>query len=203
MRGIQRLHLFVTEPQPLHDTWPEVLNQHIGIGQQFHRNRVAFLGSDIQHDGLFVAIHHGECAGHPISRWAPAAHQIAFRRLDLHHVRSLIAQNRCCDGARVDAREIDDSDTGQWSRCLLPQAPRSCSSPDLRKNTDHADPWRRRGPALCSPYSNLPSHCLQFHARRQCTRQGAPPRLFLERRRAILRLPPAKTGSEQIRNREY
>ena len=87
------------EAELVHRAGLEVLQQHVGGGDQLLQLGAAFLGGEIDHRGFLAAVEPDEVAALALRRGVIAAGEIALRPFDLDDMRAGIGQPRTANGA--------------------------------------------------------------------------------------------------------
>ena len=108
----------IGQPQPVHDAGPEVLNNDIGPGSQFHENGACLGLLEVQRERLLVGILRQKAGPHePLiecGHVAQLARKISLQRvLDLDHLRAEQRQMERGKRAREDIGQIKHPDTLQ------------------------------------------------------------------------------------------
>ena len=114
---IDRLHRLIVEAKPLDDTGAEILDQHVGPGQQclqrrkigrvLQVNREAFLGAVDRMENRRIP------ADFRIAEIKPAGEVAAIGTLDLDDTGAEIHQPQRSVGARQELAHIDDEQARQ------------------------------------------------------------------------------------------
>ncbi len=111
----------LAQPQSVHDTGTEVLDQHVGSCQQVPQHAQVVGVLEIQRHGHLVAIDTEEVGGLALvalpqeRRTPPAAVVATVRTLHLDHLGTGVGQHQRRIGPGKCAREVDDPDPGQWA----------------------------------------------------------------------------------------
>ena len=92
-------------PEAIHDAGGEVLDQHVGLGDQREEDLLAARLLEVEHHQLLVGVQHDQRIGLDLA--LAAAHDVALRRLDLEHARAHEAELQAAIGAVVDLPEIE------------------------------------------------------------------------------------------------
>ncbi len=100
----------VVQPQLLHQAGPEVLQQHVALARQLGRGGAPFLGGDVQHHALLVAVEGAEEAD---AQARQVARLVAAGRPYLDHLGAEVGQDHAAGGAHHHMREFDHADAGQ------------------------------------------------------------------------------------------
>jgi hypothetical protein len=90
--------------KPLHDPRPEILDHHIGRGDQVARDRKIIGAFKVQHDAALATLQYG------IGGMPPAG---PARRVDANDLGALIGQQQCRQRSSEILAEIDDADAVQ------------------------------------------------------------------------------------------
>ena len=109
-----RQHL-VAEPQPVQRAGPEILHQHVGLGDHLPEQLLALLGLQIERQAALVGVQHQEEQAVAVGAVAHvgARDVAALRLLQLDHVGAEEAQDLRAGGTRLVVRHVDDADAGQ------------------------------------------------------------------------------------------
>ena len=98
-------HLFITETPFLHGAGLEVFDQHIRFFQQTKQYIAPGLLGQVEADRPFVAVEPDKVRGIAFVKWwAPIAHLVALRWLDLNNGRPMISKNLCSIRATQNTR---------------------------------------------------------------------------------------------------
>jgi hypothetical protein len=137
----------VIQPEPLHESRPEVLDHDIRGEREPAGGRSPFVAREVERHRAFVAVQREEVRGVPADeRRAPSAGVVAgLGTLDLDHVRTEVGEQHGREGAGQHPGEVrhPDAREGQAGRDVLV----GC----------HAAPWeraekeRRAGPKSAAP----------------------------------------------------
>ena len=107
--GMERVHLFVPEPESIETAGPEVLDQHVGGHQKAPEHFLALGHPQVQRDALLVSVHRDEVGAPPVHEWWKRARIVARSRLlDLDHLGAHVRHEHRAIRSRENAREIDD-----------------------------------------------------------------------------------------------
>lgn len=87
--------------EPLHDPRPEILDHHIGRGDQVARDRKIIGAFEVQHNAALAALQYG------IGGMPPAG---PTRRVDANDLGVLVGQQQCRQRSGEILAEIDDAD---------------------------------------------------------------------------------------------
>ncbi len=87
--------------KPLHDPRPEILDHHIGRGDQVARDRKIIGAFEVQHNAALAALQYG------IGGMPPAG---PTRRVDANDLGVLVGQQQCRQRSGEILAEIDDAD---------------------------------------------------------------------------------------------
>ena len=96
----------VAEAQSVHHARREILDQHVGLGDQVEEDLLAARLLEVEDHRLLVGIEHDQRIGLDLA--LAAAHHVALRRLDLEHARAHEGELQAAIGAVVDLPEIED-----------------------------------------------------------------------------------------------
>ena len=91
----------------------EVLDEHVGAGQDAVQQRRVVRMLDVGDQALLAAVQPDEIAGQAFGRVVVAAGEIAFRALDLDHARAGVGQAGTAIGRGDRLFERDDEQTGE------------------------------------------------------------------------------------------
>ncbi len=139
----------VAEPEPVHDTGPEVLDHHVGLGREPAGDLDSLRVGEVEGDRALAAVAGHEQGAHLVDGDAEPAGDVADAGpLDLHHRRALVGQQG--DGVRPAHRhgEVEDLDAPQG-------------------RTEIGPVLRTSGLARCTPWSDVIG---------ASTRESCPPR---------------------------
>ena len=100
--------------QLLHRARAEVLDQHVGLGQQLIEHLAVGRCLQVEDDGFLAAIDRHEIGRAPLYERPVFARVVALaRRLHLDHPRAHLRHQQRAVGTCEDAREVDDGDAGE------------------------------------------------------------------------------------------
>ena len=102
------------EAELVHRAGLQVLQQHVGAGDQLLQRRAAFLGREIDDHGILAAVEPDEIAALALGRGIIAAGKIALRPLHLDDMRAGIRQPRAAE--RRGDRLFDGDDDQSFKR---------------------------------------------------------------------------------------
>ena len=111
--GIDRAHRLIAEPQPRHHAGAELLDQHIGAGQQRHKLVAIGLVLEIEHEALLAAVEQREHRALAVEARLVMAHVLAARPLDLDHLGAGLRQQQRGERPRQQRGEIEHENAGQ------------------------------------------------------------------------------------------
>ena len=117
---VDRRQLLVAEAQAGEAAGSEVLDDHVGAGEEASKNGRAIGLLEVEPDAPLVAVD-GEVIGSGsravglvADPWrSPAARRVALRRLDLDDVGPEVGQQHRAVGPGEDRRAVDDAETGE------------------------------------------------------------------------------------------
>ncbi len=114
--GIDRLHVVVAEPESVHRSGPEVLDEHVGVLDEL-ADEVGSGGLlEVDDDRAFPAVVVREDAGHPALVGAEESHDVAESgRLDLDDVGSLVGEHHRGERPGDHHREVQYLHAVEWS----------------------------------------------------------------------------------------
>jgi len=94
MRGLRPRHRPIVQSEPLGGREPHIVDKHVrGLGQLEER-RARRRPLQVENDASFVAVYIEKIGAHAaMARRAQRTDRIAFRRLDLDHVRPHVAED--------------------------------------------------------------------------------------------------------------
>ena len=108
------------KPESGEATGPEVLDEHVGAGEEASKDGRAVGLLEVEPDAPLVAVDREEVGGGSRAvglvadpRRSPAARRVALRRLDLDDVRPEVGQQHRAVGPGEDRRAVDDADAGE------------------------------------------------------------------------------------------
>ncbi len=127
---VDRRQLLVAEAQASEATGPEVLDDHVGAGEEASKNGRAIGLLEVEPDAPLVAVD-GEVIGSGsraiglvADPWrSPAARRVALRRLDLDDVGPEVGQQHRAVGPGENRRAVDDAETGERAGRLTGHSP--------------------------------------------------------------------------------
>ena len=111
---VHRPHGLVADAEPVLHVWPEVLDQHVGLGHQRHQLVAVFGCGQVQVLDALVAVEPVVVRGHAVLEGRPPrARVIAAGRLDLQHVGAVVTEDLAAVRPAEDAREVEHADACQ------------------------------------------------------------------------------------------
>src|SRR6185312_7359894 len=96
-RRIIPLQSLEREAESVHRARLEVLQQHVGAGDQLLETAAAFAVGEIDDDGILAAVEPDEIAALPLRRYVVSAREIALGPLDLDDMGAGIGQPRTAE----------------------------------------------------------------------------------------------------------
>jgi hypothetical protein len=128
------------EPPLLHDPRPEVLHDHVRVGDELAQQLLPLRPAEVQRDRALVAGDHLPPQAVALAVPAVRAGRVAVRVLDLEHVGAHVAEQHRRDRRGVHRAHVEDLDPveragrsvvlrGRADRCLLFLHPLTPSSP--------------------------------------------------------------------------
>src|SRR5262249_47195607 len=93
------------EAEAIHDADSEILDQHVGLGDQREEDLLAARLLEIEHYRLFVGIQHDQWIGLDFA--LAATHDVTLRRLDLEYAGAHEAELQAAIGPVIDLPEIE------------------------------------------------------------------------------------------------
>ena len=108
----------IAEPQPLHHLRAEILQHDVRRLDKAQENLLAFVGLEIDRDGLLVRIHRDERQPHQVLRHRgigaePARKIAALRILDLDDLGAETRKLIAAEGAGQHVGQIEDANAGE------------------------------------------------------------------------------------------
>src|SRR3954452_24482243 len=139
-RGLMSSSVSGPSPPLLHDPRPEVLHDHVRVGDELAQQLLPLRPAEVQRDRALVAGDHLPPQAGPRAVPAVRAGRVAVRVLDLEHVGAHVAEQHRRDGRGVHRAHVEDLDPveragrsvvlrGRADRCLLFLHPLTPSSP--------------------------------------------------------------------------
>jgi len=113
---IELLNVIPAKPHPVHGAWPEVLDQHVGLADQFLQDRLAFGGLGVHLQRPLVAVQLREIQRVQIGDITQLmARDVADPRpLDFHDIGAKPRQHLAAGWSSLHAGEVDDFDSFEW-----------------------------------------------------------------------------------------
>jgi hypothetical protein len=105
---------FQRKAELVHRARLQVLQQHVGAGDQRFQRRAAFFGGEIDHHGILAAVEPDKVAALSLGRGVIAAGKVALRPLHLDDMRTGIRQPRAAE--RCGDRLFDGDDDQSLKR---------------------------------------------------------------------------------------
>src|SRR5262249_32349644 len=79
-------HVVIGEAEPLHDAWPELLDQNVGAFDERAKARTLVVARKVERHALLAAIDQCERGRETVEARRIGAHVLAARPLDLDHL---------------------------------------------------------------------------------------------------------------------
>ncbi len=116
---LYRANVVEAEAEPPHGRASYIVNEDIGVGAKLQKRLLSFGLLHIKGETALVSVRvekhrahrraaHGRCE----------THHVAFERLDLHDIGTVIGQNLCGDRPHDHGRQIDDLQSGKRARAI-------------------------------------------------------------------------------------
>ena len=118
---INRLDAFIIQPQPFHPGQPDIVEEHIGMFQQFENDRLVVGILAVERDRFLVAVERGKNRAEIAGRTVPGvAHHVAGKFalaiFDLDHVGAHVGEVESGKRSQHNGRHVDDLQPLQWTR---------------------------------------------------------------------------------------
>jgi hypothetical protein len=105
----------VAEPQAVERAWPEVLDQHVGLGDHLPEQALALLRLEVERQALLVGVEHEEeqAVAVLLVTHVGARDVATLGLLELDHVGAEEGQHLRAGRSCLVVRHVDDADAGQ------------------------------------------------------------------------------------------
>ena len=123
------------EAELVHRAGLEVLQQHVGAGDQLFQRGAAFLGGEIDHHGILAAVEPDEIAALALGRGVIAAGEIALGPLHLDDMGAGIRQPRRAERRGDRLFDGNDGQSLQAAACWLLSRSGACRARARRRRT--------------------------------------------------------------------
>jgi len=151
---VARVQRLPAVAEALHGAGTKVLDENVGAAQQALEDGAVPGVLQVERDALLAAIQRRKVGGAPIDEGPDLARVVTTAgRLDLDDARTQIRQHQGAEGAREDARQIDDQDAGERAgrvhsrRTITPISPPTRSTALVSSVSPKPGP-RRAGSAM-------------------------------------------------------
>jgi len=100
-------------PPALEDARTEVLDDHVGLGDQLSENLGSLFTADVEGDGALVPRNDLPPEAVAVAVQTVRPSRITLRMLHLDHIRTHVAEKHCGDRCGVDGTDVEYSNTAQ------------------------------------------------------------------------------------------